>query len=229
MKALKSLLLVILFSASSSNLLAQTDTTSVSKDQVQLHFLPGYALSYLKSLDSGNSVRYSLNLNLGLSGQESNNESKDYLQSPDKTDEETNSNFQSLSFSIEYVGYYFQKNNVKAYYGIGPILSLSRQSYFREIVYHPDGTQPRFATKLENNTITIGLGIVGSLGLEFKITNTLSLIGEYKLRGLYEWFSENQTGLDSGSYIYPESKIERTGNSWEINLNGFQLGIAVRF
>lgn len=231
MKSLKSFLFANLILLLSSNLFSQQDSVCMSKDQVQLHFLPSYAISYLNSLSQNSAIRYSVSLSLNVSGGTNDN---DYNVSQDqmtKTKITSDENFQSVSLTAIYMGFSYKHKYGKLYYGAGPTLNLSRDNSQtnREGKSSSGLTETTITEISDYSTSSVGIGVAGVLGLECYITEGLSIIGELQMNAIYSWdkadLESNQLGYQSNFNISSKT----SGNSWGVNLRGFLLGIALQF
>ena len=154
----------------------------------------------------------------------------------------------NVSFVVQYLWYANPNGPVHFYGGLGPSISYSYSnsssgnSYFYTNEYYDTGYYYyyNYTEKIssKSNSIQWGVGLTGSVGLEWFACQWLSIRAEYGESIQYMWRSS--TSSNDYSYIYspslpstytrsPNSHNDNSGTNkgWTVNSSGVSFGLSV--
>jgi hypothetical protein len=209
---------------------AQADSTYV-KNQIQFHLVNDYSVSYLKMFAPTSGLR--LKVDLGLSGSKQNSDDKNEFTEPETEtlvdrNSERDFNSQYVNLVLNYLRFVSPTDDIKIYYGAGPLLSFSRDenNYHSDILPTASYSSNQSSSEIVTRSFGIGLQLVA--GIECPITTKLSLLAEFNLNGTYSWNYWSSMSEDKSATTSVQSNVEE-GTSWNYGLNQLKLGIAYRF
>ncbi len=119
----------------------------------------GALISFQKTLSDRNAVRLGLNLNGGYNEQKSS-----------ATQKTTTGKFH-IGVSMNYLWYAHVSNNIRFYYGLGPIVAFGFD--------HTKNSQNSGANITKQTTLTEEIGLDGVAGVEWFFRPRISLLAEY--------------------------------------------------
>lgn len=115
-------------------------------------------------------------------------------QNESDTDEDMSHFF--ISTSAQYVRYFPTERTLTFYTAIGPDVFVAYQQREDEIdsrTDRQDRTEWTQFRETENTSTQIGAGLLGSIGLEWFVTSSVSLVAEYNLSGGYFYSRDRST------------------------------------
>jgi len=186
----------------------------------------GATLSYKHHLAPSQALRIGFDLSL-------NDASSDWTQNAFNNDTLTisdNSKRDQANYTIrlntQAIWYSESSLGISFFYGTGPFLSFSRLTQKEERVLSPVSF-PQSKSTSEGSATTWSLGLTGLAGVEWFVSQSISLHAEYGVSLGYSWIrNESKTDLSTqGS----RSATEGSANSWQLSGNGVRFGLSVYF
>jgi len=179
-------------------------------DKFTLGTFEGSIISYKRHLSEQNAIRIGFGASINLETTSHNN----YYPSKDTIDYiyDRELNYNKYEMSIQFLRFSEINNNMRFYYGIGPIVtkstgsSKSNRTYYD---YQPDTVRYSIS---ENDYTSKGFGLVGTFGFEWKFNQSIRFIAEYGatyIEGKSEDFSESKY-LSSNNTRYEVFKTKYT-------------------
>ena len=125
-------------------------------------------------MDAQNALRFGINLDLAKGVQKN-----DELDAGVEDNSEVEGSVYAINTTLQYIRYPKPKRRILYFYGAGPFLEYTTDSYsFEENNSYYDEDQKSW-----------GLGISAVVGVEWFVTHAISLLGEYGVRAGY-YFSK---------------------------------------
>ncbi|KAF0149724.1 MAG: hypothetical protein FD143_2705 [Ignavibacteria bacterium] len=205
-----------------------------TKDQIQIHLVNDYSLSYLKMLSPSSGLRFKIDLGLSGSREDKDVRSRQSMATnlnvwePTRTAKVDDAyNSQYVNLVVNYLKAFKVEKELIVFGGIGPLISFSRNSYESISESQQPPASEVQKVKHKNNNKWFGVGLQLAVGVNVSITEKLSLLAEFNLNGTYGW----ETISSSNEYQSSFSSSEQTsdGTSWNYGLNQLKLGIAYSF
>jgi hypothetical protein len=125
----------------------------------------------------------------------------------------------SIQLSIQYISFLKSFHYISLYWGIGPIFGIANGNTINR----------NYQAAGENSTVnrTYSLGISGSLGAEWIITEDISLSAEYNSELKYSWY-KNENKIDPSYNIYTSQGSKHKYSSEKIlGSSNIRLGITL--
>lgn len=237
----KAVLTIASFLVLSSVSFAQKDTTSRNQS-AQFYFINGYSLAYVHSISETSWLRFQLNLSLSARGSDGDGDWNQTSQSKtnsifnsSNTNRTENSNYQSIGFQFQFLSTILKQNDFTMFYGIGPSINLNRDYYqyhhsFRNIDMYSSSYPPMEKNETSSLQYSLSLGVIASIGVEARVTNSLSINCEYSAFGLYSWYKDkSENNYDAGQSQHVSITENISGTTWNVGLGGIRLGISYHF
>jgi hypothetical protein len=171
------------------------------------------------------SVQYHLSpttaARVGISAQFSYGRTEATFEEPDVSDR------QSFTITSAYLFYSKPHREVFLFWGVGPIVDLTRDHYTSHESYSTIGSYTIAKDQLHQRW-SIGPNVV--VGVEWFAATWLSLHVEYGLSATYSWTKENtiQDRISTDPMFPPQhTEYEWTAKSWLVSPSGVWFGISV--
>jgi len=130
--------------------------------------------------------------------------------------------YASLGSDLMYLRYVGPMKSAAFYFGTGLFFELSEQSRVRSEYEFGVGT---YYESSEDEATTVG--ILGALGAEWFITETLSLAVEYAISAGYRWYERQEYYERTGD---PPHGNNWSGHSWEVDASRYgRIGLGLYF
>jgi len=138
-----------------------------------------------------------------------------------------NFDLDGVNLSIQYMFSPRPRGNVNVFWGIGPRLSLEEVNTDFVLTYYEDYPYS-WADDVDINSNTlIGVGIEGSVGMEWFLARNFSLLFEYGFTLQNQWYIID---LDYYSdYGYQESDLESFDDGLHFDASRIKLGASIYF
>lgn len=150
----------------------------------------GALISFQKKLSDRNAIRWGLNLNGGYSEQRNNPNQK------------TTTGDAHIGVSMNYLWYAHISNNIRFYYGLGPLVAFGYN--------HSKNSQNSGVNVTKQTRLTEEVGLNGVAGVEWFVRQRISLLAEYipALTGQYQSTVTNSYNYNAN--IRTRDKISAT-------------------
>jgi len=224
--------LISLLSVFSIN--AQTDTSSC-KNKFEFMFVNGYSITYSTNLTPCSALRYKLDLDINWNKDDTDSDRESSIILPDQSSSnnyslynDENYNSQDISFAVQYLWINEINSKVKLSVGAGPFLEFSRShdNYKSGYVYESGNSND-----YENNrdSHTFGVGLLGSIGLQCDLTESLSIVAQYDLTLKHGWTKSEIESTNTDPSLKNIQKTNNDTNTWSFDLSSIKLGVGFRF
>ncbi len=132
------------------------------------------------------------------------------------------SDYISVGADLTYLRYVGPMQSACFYFGAGPFIELSEQTRVRSETEFGVGT---YYDSSDDEATT--LGILGLIGAEWFIAESLSLAFEYRINAGYRWYTREE------EYARPGDPVEARyweGDSWDVNASRYgRIGLGLYF
>jgi len=117
------------------------------------------------------------------------------------------------------------KNDISAYCGIGPTLSIG----LYKTTSKNEGSNDVTYTTIEEITTqnTFGIGVSGVVGVEWFVKDNISILGEYETIAIYNYTKTKTEVTNNNSDS--NYNLERKGNTFRFISVGAKLGVSIYF
>jgi opacity protein-like surface antigen len=227
-----ALLLLAAFSLPAAS--QTTDSHSLTEDSRALQFqissnftlspFQGATLSYKHHLQPSSALRIGLDLSFNDEGSDGaqQNFNNDTLSSTDNTTLDQSSFV--IRLNTQAIWYSETSSEISFFYGTGPFLGYSRYRQNDERIFSPVGSSQSKSSS-EGKGTTWSVGLTGLAGVEWFVSQSISLHGEYGLSLGYFWSKGESTFSTTGN----RSSSEGTTTSRQLSSNGVRFGLSVYF
>lgn len=138
--------------------------------------------------------------------------------------ETVSDNSLSLQFDLLYLNYPNAGANINWYWGIGPLVRLSRAN--REMTYSVTDQSATQKTYNKYETNSWQIGVLGALGVEWFATEGISFHAEYRAYGAYESASRESSVETQDGVIRKDTSDD---DSWVFNGGQTIFGVSLYF
>lgn len=185
----------------------------------------GSTLSLKRKLSDHTSLRFGLGINSTIYDADWGiNSSIDEEATNESDDNETKYSF---DLSALYLWNTKIKNEVSAYYGIGPSLGYS---YYKRSQGNTNTSSNHKSSTINNYTSNVlGFGTIGALGVEWYVRENISILAEYSAAITYNFQSENKDSNQSYNSSNISQREERRTDNFRFSSLGAKLGVAIYF
>lgn len=235
MKSKHLFVLVSLFIISSACKINAQDNGSKS-DSVKLHtfnlyFINGYAVSYDLYKEGKSAVRVHLDFSSGLSDvnsdqEQSSTSSYGFTSKQTSSTKNKNSNL-SITSSSYYIYSFYNSDFGEAYFGAGPLLGYSKNSYTSsssstDTLYYSNSYDAMYKNYYIGATLLIGI--------RGYITKHVSLFAESHINGGRKWTKNESTNNSNGPRNYFSVQTSNSsGSGWFYDSQFIRVGMSVSF
>lgn len=140
-------------------------------------------------------------------------------------DQSADYNYQKLTIDLSYVRYPWPGSHVNLFWGVGPLVSFSRDEQTDVTIYSYDDRDNLTSRYVYRRSWE--LGAVGLVGVEWFLSKNFSFHSEY--RSSITYGRSIETVENSQSYMDQRSLSERESDGWDFRGANVTLGLSVYF
>ena len=198
-----------------------------------LYNFQGLGFSAKRHYTPNSSIRFGLDYDYSYSDSDGN-DSYAYIDYGREEVIESISAYHKITINIQYIYYTDPDAVINFYYGAGPSVSYSFSSseYKRTSDYSGMGG-PSYNEEIfqsQSDSYGLGLGAQGVLGVEWFVSDHISLLGEYGIIAQYEWDKyESFSKIYRDSVLYRNSVYTDDDESVYFEPLSIKLGLSVYF
>ena len=220
----------VVFIIFSFNLTSAQEAEKDLTQGVSVYLFNGYAAGYRFNECNNSFWRVNLDLYSNYTNRTHNSDGTTYtINSGDSSSYETTNNSSDFSISLvpQYFFKFYQNKYVEVYSGCGVLIGFNRDEN-----KSTSTSLGNFTHKDYQYTITTGYsaGLIGTFGVEGKITENFSVFVESQLSGARTWSSSssNNSSITDGTDQY-RSYSSAKSKGWNANFNLSRAGITIKF
>jgi opacity protein-like surface antigen len=207
-----------------------TDSSKALQFQIGNNFnlssFQGSALSYKFHFQP----EFALRIGIGLAGDDTGITDDRSLFGGDTLTSSSNQSDNRSGVNIEInaqsIWYANTSSEILFFYGGGPLVAYARRHQVDHDVTSPV-VVPQATTISDRTSITWVVGLTGVAGVEWFVSQSLSLHAEYIVSGRYSWTSEETIATQSPSAN--RSTTDRSYSVWQLSGNGVRFGVSAYF
>ncbi|MFH0778726.1 MAG: hypothetical protein V2A71_08855 [Candidatus Eisenbacteria bacterium] len=190
------------------------------------YWFSGIAVSAKRHFSPGSALRFGLGVNVNTTDRTRDRLRDDSVWDRSAEEEKSESSSRNLELDMLYLHYSWPRATVRPFWGCGPFLQFSHSNDTDEYLTYEAGEF--HGSRSEYHSRSWGLGAVAAGGIEWFVSSSCSLYGEYKILVAYER-SRYSSGYWTWTDTQRHSSSESITTGWSMGRASTELGVSVYF